>query len=607
MSDKIFGRKLLCVFFCCVIAKFFFFDFLWCLQTTFTSFSRIETYVNTFLVSLLLLVPLVCLRAVKTTLALFVLLDLFFIANLMYFRTYFTVIPLDSYLLAGNLKDFTASVGDALRWPDLFFPLTTCAAGIFWFRRGRQEPSCTDRDGWHSFRLRYLCLVALAGLSSFALIERKGGCKAALDSLQNANMHTCGTPMYTILGTLYYNYLQERIVYTPEIARHIASWLEEKAAGRSFPVKVEVRDNCILILAESFESWVLERTVEGNEITPYLNKWLKDSATLYAPYVLTQVKGGRSIDAQLLVNTGLLPIANGAYSTKFPHSHYPSLAKAFKAKYPEAEAAVLTVDKKIVWNQNVVAPAFGYDRILDRKSFVIDERVGARKKLGDASFFRQCAEKIERGEIWERDGHTLLQCVTYSGHNPFVLPEKLKNIFFSADIPQRMNDYMTMANYTDRAIGHFLERLKHAGILDKTMVVITGDHEGLADTRQALCNTRAGKGIVSDRPFTPLIVIHSPIGMRYEKVMGQIDIYPTLLELLGLDGYEWKGLGTSILDSSKHAFAVDPHYQVTGEMDGVTPQEIQFAKDAWNVSDLIIRYDYFGKSGRTVGVPCLEF
>ena len=58
---------------------------------------------------------------------------------------------------------------------------------------------------------------------------------------------------------------------------------------------------------------------------------------------------------------------------------------------------------------------------------------------------------------------------------------------------------------------------------------------------------------------------------------------------------------------SKHTFAVDPHYQAIGEMDGVTPQEIQFAKDAWNVSDLIIRYDYFGKSGRTVGVPCREF
>ena len=102
-----------------------------------------------------------------------------------------------------------------------------------------------------------------------------------------------------------------------------------------------------------------------------------------------------------------------------------------------------------------------------------------------------------------------------------------------------MNDYMTMANYTDRAIGLFIERLKQSGILNNTMVVVTGDHEGLADARSMLCDTKAGKGLVSDQQFTPLIIINSPVGMRYEKVMGQVDIYPTLLSLLGLDNYAW--------------------------------------------------------------------
>ena len=87
-----------------------------------------------------------------------------------------------------------------------------------------------------------------------------------------------------------------------------------------------------MILAESLESWVLEQTVEGQELTPCLNRLLKDSTTIYAPYVVSQVKGGRSIDAQLMVNTGLLPIDNGVYSLKYPHSTYPSLARAMKQK-----------------------------------------------------------------------------------------------------------------------------------------------------------------------------------------------------------------------------------------------------------------------------------
>ena len=580
------------LFFICLVAKFFFFDFLWCLQTTFTSCSRIETYLDALLVTLVLLLLLVCFRAVKTTLAIFVLVDLLLVTNLMYFRTYFTAIPLSSYMLAGNLKDFTASVCDASRWTDLFFPLSTLFAGFVWWKYGRNESAEVPGS---RFPLRYFLLILVTGLLSFGLIEMKRGYKAAFESLQNANMHTCGTPMYTVFGSLYYDYLREQVVYTPEIEKHINTWLADKPAWKPLPIEIEVRDNCILILAESLESWVLEKTVEGNEITPYLNKLLKDSTTLYAPYVLTQVKGGRSIDAQLLFDTGLLPIANGAYSTKFPSSYYPSVVKAFKEKYPGARAYGMTVDKRIVWNQNIVAPMFGYDQLLDKQSFILDERVGPHKKLGDVSFFRQCADKIEDGVVWNKDGHTFLQCVTYSGHNPFILPKELKNIFFSAEIPQRMNDYMTMANYTDRAIGLFIERLKQSGILNNTMVVVTGDHEGLADARSMLCDTKAGKGLVSDQQFTPLIIINSPVGMRYEKVMGQVDIYPTLLSLLGLDNYAWKGLGRSILDPDKKAFAIDPNYKVVGDAGDVSDEELRFAKDAWTVSDMIIRCDYLGR------------
>ncbi len=584
--------KVLYLFFICLVAKFFFFDFLWCLQTTFVSCSRIETYLDAVLVTLVLLLPLVCFRAVKTTLAIFVLVDLLLVTNLMYFRTYFTAIPLSSYMLAGNLKDFTASVCDASRWTDLFFPLSTLFAGFVWWKYGRNESAEVPGS---RFPLRYFLLILVTGLLSFGLIEMKRGYKAAFESLQNANMHTCGTPMYTVFGSLYYDYLREQVVYTPEIEKHINTWLADKPAWKPLPIEIEVRDNCILILAESLESWVLEKTVEGNEITPYLNKLLKDSTTLYAPYVLTQVKGGRSIDAQLLFDTGLLPIANGAYSTKFPSSYYPSVVKAFKEKYPGARAYGLTVDKRIVWNQNIVAPMFGYDQLLDKQSFILDERVGPHKKLGDVSFFRQCADKIEDGVVWNKDGHTFLQCVTYSGHNPFILPKELKNIFFSAEIPQRMNDYMTMANYTDRAIGLFIERLKQSGILNNTMVVVTGDHEGLADARSMLCDTKAGKGLVSDQQFTPLIIINSPVGIRYEKVMGQVDIYPTLLSLLGLDNYAWKGLGRSILDPDKKAFAIDPNYKVVGDAGDVSDEELRFAKDAWTVSDMIIRCDYLGR------------
>lgn len=127
------------------------------------------------------------------------------------------------------------------------------------------------------------------------------------------------------------------------------------------------------------------------------------------------------------------------------------------------------------------------------------------------------------------------------------------------------------------------------------MVIITGDHEGLADFRAGLCRTEAGKGIVSDQLFTPFIVINSPVGMRYEPVMGQVDIYPTLLNLLHIDTYFWKGMGQSILDPCKEPFAINPQYQFVGDTVGAIPEKTDFLKKSWTISDLLIRCDYWGR------------
>lgn len=110
---------------------------------------------------------------------------------------------------------------------------------------------------------------------------------------------------------------------------------------------------------------------------------------------------------------------------------------------------------------------------------------------------------------------------------------------------------MVTANYTDHALSQFLEYLKTRPDYGQILIVITGDHEGLAADRLAICQSSGGRGIVSDKPFTPFIVVNSPIGIRYDKVMGQIDMYPTLLDLLKLDDYAWKGLGRSIFDPEK--------------------------------------------------------
>ena len=97
---------------------------------TFASLSTVECYTTKLIATLILLIPYAFFRMWKTETLIMFLLDFLLIANLMYFRTYYTAIPLNSYGLSGNLADFTGSVFDSLRWYDILFPLSTLAAAV---------------------------------------------------------------------------------------------------------------------------------------------------------------------------------------------------------------------------------------------------------------------------------------------------------------------------------------------------------------------------------------------------------------------------------------------------------------------------------------------
>ena len=126
----------------------------------------------------------------------------------------------------------------------------------------------------------------------------------------------------------------------------------------------------------------------------------------------------------------------------------------------------------------------------------------------------------------------------------------------------------------------------------------SGDHEGLGEMRRAWCESAGGRGLVADRPMVPFIVLNAPRGMRVEAVGGQVDIYPTLLRLLGLQRYAWRGMERSLTDPMRPPVAVDPYGTIYGRPDSIATPTLQRLKEAWPVSDAIIRYDYFKRKAK---------
>ena len=564
--------------------KFILFDIIWCLQTTFTAFSSAALYLNTALVALVFALPYVFSRRRWVQIMLMLVIDGLLISNLMYSRTYNTVIPLESYLLAGNLSDFTASVVDSMRWVDLLFPLSTLFAAL-WVRRYRPEA----RLAWRGMA-RYLTTTAVVGAVCGLLLVPKGGFSKTIDDMQSANYYSCVTPEYTFFGSLLYDALHTDAPCTPQIRHEVEAWFAQQPGYIPLPDSVEVRQNLVVVLCESLESWVINLRMEGIEITPNLNRAVADAHTLYAPHTLTQVKGGRSIDCQLLLNAGLLPLRSGCYAMKYTGNNFHTLTKAMASAY-KTHSYLLTVDKPVTWNQAQVAKAFGIDTLISKDAWRLDEKVGSRKKLGDVSFMRQAVEKMKEGQIWKWGEHVYLQLVTYSGHNPFVLPDKLKRIHLRGNYPQKMLDYMTMANYTDHALGILIKYLKSRPDWRETMVVIVGDHEGLAADRADILRSAVGRRVVPAGQYTPFIVLNSPVAMRYDGVLGQVDMYPTILNLMHLDNYYWRGMGQSILDKCKVAVAVGSQMNVEGDVQHAFKDEISHLIQAHTVADWVIRYN----------------
>lgn len=241
-----------------IFFKFLLFNAIWCYYTTFTPFSCWESYATAFVATLLLSLPYILIRHIAAGILVMAMLDIWMVANLMYYRTYFSAIPLSSYMLAGNLADFLPSVTTSLRWCDWLFPISTVVTVFLTFRI-----CCRQKITFRfSRRIYVVLLISSCALLSINLSARGGLIAIYRTFKSSAHQHASGPPLYTLFGTLYFDYAEEFPELTEEQEREIHTWLSGRPSLVPVP-EIEYRDNCILILAESLESWVLNLTVEN--------------------------------------------------------------------------------------------------------------------------------------------------------------------------------------------------------------------------------------------------------------------------------------------------------------------------------------------------------
>ncbi len=241
--------------------------------------------------------------------------------------------------------------------------------------------------------------------------------------------------------------------------------------------------NVIVIHAESLQTFTLEKSFNDVEVTPNINKMIKEG--IYFSNYYSEVGVGSSSDAEFTFSTSLMPSSNGTVFVNYFDREYQSIQKSFKNKgYYTFSMHGNTGD---FWNRATMHKNLGYEKFYSKSSFDISETIGLG--ISDKSFFQQVVPKIkEISEAQDQPFYGTL--ITLTNHTPWsdldLMDEYDTTWTIEVDGEQVVRDYLQdtilgsyfrSVHYMDQAIGQFIQDMDDAGLLENTVIVIYGDHD----------------------------------------------------------------------------------------------------------------------------------
>ncbi|OXM14928.1 sulfatase [Paenibacillus herberti] len=293
--------------------------------------------------------------------------------------------------------------------------------------------------------------------------------------------------------------------------------------------------NIIVVQLEAFQNFILNKTVDGQEITPNLNKLIGQS--MYFPRFYQQAGSGNTSDAEFLMNTSLyVPLrvpASQAYSGK----SLPSLPKLVETK--GYETMTFHTNDVSFWNRKELYRALGFNRYYDT-NFFGDEDVIAFGASDEVLYRKSVQEMAEVRQETGKPFYSML--ISMSAHHPYNIKESKVKLKLSDKYKDSfVGDYMRAQNYADYALGQLIQELKDAKLWENSMLVIYGDHMGLPiyslnDRDLQLLEELVGQKYDSSQMLNIPLIVTAPGALEpsvESTVGGQSDIMPTIANLIG--------------------------------------------------------------------------
>ena len=308
--------------------------------------------------------------------------------------------------------------------------------------------------------------------------------------------------------------------------------------------------NVIVIHLESFQQFLIDYKWKGKEVTPNLNKLYHSKNTLSFSNFYNQVGQGKTSDAEMMLENSLYGLQSGSAMSSYGTSNTFESAPAILNQAGGYTTAVMHGGAGSFWNRNNAYKQFGYHYFMPLSYYENKPKYYIGYGLKDKIFLSQSIKYIER-----LPQPFYLKLITVTNHYPYDLDKKNQSIDPTDTGDETVDGYVQTAHYLDQAIGEFFQWMKKTGLDKKTILVLYGDHYGISGNHH-----KASAELLKQDDFTnfdnlkfqrvPLMFHMKGLkGGVKDTYGGEIDVLPTLLNLLGINDKDTIQFGHDMLSS----------------------------------------------------------
>ncbi len=473
-------------------------------------------------------------------------------ANVVFYRFNSDFITIPTLTQTSNFGSLGGSIANLVAWHDIFYALDIIIMVVF-FIKAKGDWS-TDR-----IKIRKPLIVLTSGVVLFVVnlglaeIDRPQLLQRTFD--RNYIVKYLGAYNFTIYDAVQsFKSSKQRVMASSDDMTEVENYTKAKYAQPNPEYFGKAKGkNIIKIHLESFQTFLIDYKLHGEEVTPFLNSLVRDSDFTYFDNFFHQTEQGKTADAELIMDNSLYGLPQGSAFVMKGNNTYQALPAILHQQ--GYTTAVLHGDYKSFWNRDEIYKEFGVDQFFDASYYDMSDENVIGYGLKDKPFFE---ESIPMLKSLKQPFYAHLISVTH--HHPYLLDEEDATIAPAETGDASVDRYFQTARYLDEALEQFVNDLKAEGLYDDSVILIYGDHYGISDNHNRAMEELIGEEITplkhAELQRVPLMIRVPGVkgqGVNHEYA-GQIDVVPTLLHLQGNKAQDYIQMGTDIFSKDHKAY-----------------------------------------------------